>query len=109
MGDFILAPFWFHFGRHWLFIEIVVLLTNLVDIVGLFFLTMIFLVSILTIRNTIFQTLTKKIFKTISPVTTPLFNYTKLFFTSFSKAVTVLGKKTYDFFKNKNKNNKKKK
>jgi len=52
--NIILAPFYFHFGHHWLFIEIIVIFSNIVDTIktiGLFYTIFFFISFILILRR----------------------------------------------------------
>ena len=97
------APFFFHFGHHWLFIEIMVLLTNLVDTVGLFFIMFFFLIVGLIVRNSTFQTFTKNFYKNYLSFSNllPLTNYISFFFNIFLRSISFLVNKIFWFFKKK--------
>jgi len=101
--NIILAPFFFHFGHHWLFIEIMVLLTNVVDTIGLFYIMFFFLIVGLICRNSTFQSYVKSFYKNYLSFHNllPLFNYISFFFTTFLNSISFLVNKIYVFFKKK--------
>ena len=78
-----------------------VLLTNLVDTVGFFYIMFLFLIAGLIIRNFTFQIFSKSFYKNfvyfINPL--PLLNYISFFFNNFLKSVSFLVNKIYLFFK----------
>jgi hypothetical protein len=98
-----LAPFFFHFGHHWLFIEIMVLLTNIVDTVGLFFIMFFFLIVGLICRNSTFQSFAKNFYKNYLSFSNllPLTTYLSFFFSTFLNSISFLTNKIYYFFKKK--------
>jgi hypothetical protein len=78
-----------------------VLLTNIVDTVGFFYIMFFFLIIGLIVRNSTFQTYSKKFYKNFLYFfnTLPLLNYISFFFSSFIKSVSFLINKIYLFFK----------
>lgn len=80
-----------------------VLLTNVVDTIGFFYIMFFFLIVILVIRNSTFQSYSKKFYKTFLSFfnTLPLLNYISFFFSTFMKSVSFLVKNIYLFFKHK--------
>jgi hypothetical protein len=79
-----------------------VLLNNLVDTVGFFYIMFFFLIVGLIVRNATFQTYSKKFYKNFLYFfnTLPLTNYISFFFSTFIKSVSFLVNKIYLFFKN---------
>jgi hypothetical protein len=60
--NIILTPFYFHFGHHWLFIEIIVIFASIVDTIetiGLFY-TIFFFISFILILRRFYLYLKKK-------------------------------------------------
>jgi hypothetical protein len=100
-ADILSAPFYFHFGHHWLFIEIVVLLTNLVDTIGLYYILFFFLIIGLICRNSTFQSYVKSFYKNYLTFnnTLPLSNYVVFFYNNFVKGISFLINKIYYYFK----------
>ncbi len=82
-----------------------VLLTNAVDTLGIYFILFFFVAVILICRNASFQSFSKRLFSKTSSFfnITPLLNYVSPFFTNFSKSVYIFADKIYLFFNNKNK------
>jgi|NOAtaT_7_FD_contig_31_8753045_length_351_multi_7_in_0_out_0_1 hypothetical protein len=78
-----------------------VLLTNVVDTVGFFYIMFFFLIIGLIIRNFSFQIFSKNYYKNFSYFfnSLPLLNYISFFFNSFLKSVSFLVNKVYLFFK----------
>lgn len=102
-ANIILAPFYFHFGHHWLFIDIMVFLTDSVDTVGLFFIMFVFILTTTIVRNKTFQSYLRSFYKNYLNFfnVLPLFSYFSTFFKSYLKTITFFINKTYFFFKKK--------
>lgn len=64
--DLLIMPLRFHFGHHWLFIEIMVLLSNSVDVIGFFFVTFLVIKFVCLYRNVTFQALLREIYDSAS-------------------------------------------
>ena len=80
-----------------------VLLTNVVDTIGLFYIMFFFLIIGLICRNATFQTFTKNFYKNYLSFnnTLPLYAYISFFFNNFLKSISFLINKIYIFFKKK--------
>jgi len=100
--NIILAPFYFHFGHHWLFIEVVLLVSNVVDTIGIFYIMFFFIISVLIIRNLTFQSFTKNFFKNFSVYLNraPFLNFFSNFFKFFLTSTSFLVNRSYLYFKN---------
>jgi len=79
------------------------ILNNVVDTVGLFFIMFIFIGSILIFRNATFQSFVKNFFKNYFSFFNilPLLNYFSFFFKNFFKISYALIKKFFSFFRKK--------
>ncbi len=78
-----------------------VLLTNLVDTVGLFFIMFFFIIVITICRNATFQSYTKNFYKNYLSFSNflPLSTYFSFFFNGFLNLSSFLINKTYNYFK----------
>lgn len=100
--NIILAPFYFHFGHHWLFIEIVLLISNVVDTIGIFYIMFFFIIGVLIIRNLTFQSFTKNFFKSSNTYLNrlPFLNFFSNFFKFFLNSTSFLINRTFNYIKN---------
>lgn len=96
-----LAPFYFHFGHCWFFIESMVVLTNIIDTLGLYFITFMLIVAICIYRNTTFQTFVKNFFRNYSYFFNflPLSMYSDFFFNLYYDLLATLTTIFFFFFK----------
>jgi hypothetical protein len=80
-----------------------VLLTNLVDTVGIFYICFFFIILGLIVRNFTFQTYNKNLYKNYSNFFNllPLNNYFSFFFNNFLKSSLILVNRVFFFFKKK--------
>jgi hypothetical protein len=80
-----------------------VLLTNIVDTVGLFFIMFFFLIVGLICRNSTFQSFAKNFYKNYLSFSNllPLTTYLSFFFSTFLNSISFLTNKIYYFFKKK--------
>ena len=103
-GWIIVIPFYYWFGTYKWFIEIVGILSDIVDIVGIFYLSLIFIISLTLIRNYKFLILNKTVFKNFFKNfnVLPLSHYLGFFYKNLTTVVTFLTNKFKSFF-NKNK------
>lgn len=80
-----------------------VLLTNLVDTFGIFFIFFFFLIMGLILKNSTFQIYVKNFYKNYFSFFNllPLINYVNFFFNNFIKISSILVNKFFLFFKKK--------
>jgi hypothetical protein len=100
-GWIISVPFYYWFGTYKWFIEIINILSDLVDIVGIFYLSLIFIISLTLIRNYKFLILNKAVFKNFFKNFNilPLTHYLSFFYKNLTVTVTFLSNKFKSFFK----------
>ena len=80
-----------------------VLLTNLVDTVGIFYICFFFIIMTLILKNSTFQIYVKNLYKNYFSFFNllPLLNYVNLFFHNFIKTSSILVNKFFLFFRKK--------